>query len=126
MSENTPPQPAPPSGQPQGGSNPNTMATIAHATVFTGFLIPLIIWLVGKDQSSFTDTEGKKALNFGILVTIAYIIAGVIGVFPFIGLIGTLLWAVTLIAALIFGIQGAAAANSGRGYTYPITFEFVK
>ncbi|WP_062133089.1 DUF4870 domain-containing protein [Demequina aestuarii] len=116
----TPPPPEQPAtgGQPQG-QNPYTMATLAHATVFTGFLGPLIFWLIGKDQSPFADEEGKKALNFGILISIAYIIS----VIPF---IGWLIWIAAIIAALVFGIQGAMAANSGKPYKYPFTLPIVK
>lgn len=121
----TPPPPDQPyaGGQPTGGQpqgpNANTMATLAHATVFTGFLGPLIFWLIGKDQSQFADAEGKKALNFGILITIAYIVS----IIPFIGWI---IWLVAIIGALVFGIQGAMAANSGKPYKYPFSLDLVK
>jgi len=102
------------------------MATIAHATVVTGFLIPLIIWLVAKDQSPFVDTEGKKALNFGILISIGYLATIIIGVIPIIGLISILLWLGIVAVGLIFGIQGAMAANKGQGYKYPFSLNLVK
>ncbi|WP_062212019.1 DUF4870 domain-containing protein [Demequina oxidasica] len=132
MTDSTPPppeQPQQPAGQPAGSSstNPNTMATIAHAVVVTGFLIPLIIWLVGKDQSQFTDTEGKKALNFGILVSIGYFASVILSVIPIIGwILSPLLWLGTVVVALIFGIQGAMAANKGQAYKYPFNLNLVK
>lgn len=130
MTDSTPPPPEQPAGQPAGqpaaSTNPNMMATIAHAAVFTGFLIPLIIWLVGKDQSPFTDTEGKKALNFGIMVSIGYFATIIIGLIPFLGLISPLIWLAIVVVALIFGIQGAMAANKGQGYKYPFNLSLVK
>lgn len=115
--------PPPPSGQPAGGSstgtNPNLMAALAHGLVITGFLGPLIVWLIGKDQSPFVDEEGKKALNFGILISIGYVVS-------IIPIIGWLIWAAAVIVALIFGIQGAVTANKGQPYSYPFTLPIVK
>ncbi|WP_062388203.1 DUF4870 domain-containing protein [Demequina iriomotensis] len=120
MTENPTP-PAPQSGEP----GDTGLATVAHATVFTGFLIPLIIWLVGRERSTFTDTEGKEALNFGILVTLGYVAAAVVGVLPFLGFIGYLLDFAVFVVALIFGIQGAMAASKGQSYRYPFSLRLV-
>ncbi len=113
-----PPPPAEPAGQP-APQNPNTMAGLAHALLFTGFLGPLIVWLIGKDQSAFVDAEGKKALNFGILVSIAYVLV----VIPF---LGWLLWVAALACAIIFGIQGWNKASKGESYKYPFNVNLVK
>lgn len=110
-----PPQPA----NAAPAQNPNTMAGLAHALLFTGFLGPLIIWLIGKDGSPFVDSEGKKALNFGILVSIAYFLV----IIPFLGWI---LWIAALACAIIFGIQGWNAASKGEPYKYPFNVSIVK
>ena len=106
--------------------NQNLMAVLAHASVFTGFLFPLIFWLVGKDQSSFADTEGKTALNFGILVTLGYVAASVLGAVPFIGWLSGIVSAAVFVVAVIFGIQGAVTANRGVAYRYPFTIDIIK
>ena len=115
------PPPPPPSqaAAPAQAQNPNTMAGLAHALLFTGFLGPLIIWLIGKDNSPFVDSEGKKALNFGILVSIAYFLV----VIP---ILGWLLWLAALACAIIFGIQGWNAASKGQPYKYPFNVNLVK
>jgi len=95
------------------------MAGLAHALLFTGFLGPLIVWLIGKDQSAFVDAEGKKALNFGILVSIAYVLV----VIP---VLGWLLWVAALACAIIFGIQGWNKASKGESYKYPFNVNLVK
>ncbi|WP_062079033.1 DUF4870 domain-containing protein [Demequina globuliformis] len=121
--------PPPPPQQPApstSGSNPNLLPALAHLTVFTGFLLPLIFWLVGKDQSEFADREGKNALNFGILVTIGYVASSVIGVIPLIGILSLLIWLAVLIIGLVFGIQAFQAVNKGNTYKYPFTLELVK
>ncbi len=126
----TPPPPPPHDGQPSGGSaggsNANLMPALAHITTPLGFLLPLIFWLVGKDQSSFADSEGKTALNFGITVTIGYVISAIIGFIPIIGLLSLLINLAIFVVALIFGIQGFQAAQQGRSYRYPFTLDLVK
>ncbi|WP_084077956.1 DUF4870 domain-containing protein [Demequina sp. NBRC 110057] len=112
--------------QPSAQGNSNLLAVLSHAFVFTGFLFPLIFWLVGKDQSSFVDAEGKKALNFGILVTLGYVAANVLGVIPLIGWLGAILTAAVFVVAVILGIQGAVTANKGVGYRYPFTIDLIK
>lgn len=116
MSETPPPPPAAP--QP-AANNSNQLASFAHLGVILGFLVPLIIWLVGKDQSEFVDAEGKKALNFGILVSIAYFVS-------FIPLIGWLITLAGFVVAIIFGVQGFQKASKGEPYLYPFTLPLVK
>jgi len=77
------------------------------------------VWLVGKDQSEFVDSEGKKALNFGILVTIAYILV-------IIPVLGWIVYLAALACAIWFGIQGWKSASKGEAYKYPFNVNWVK
>ena len=87
------PQPGPPGTGPYGapGVGPlsqdeKTMAMLIHLSgIFTGFVGPLIIWLIKKDESPFVDRHGKTALNF--FITLA--IAAFVSVILIIVLIGT-------------------------------------
>ena len=84
------PPPAPQAVVPLSDSDARMYATIAHAgNILVPAVAPLIMWLIGKDKSTFVDTEGKEALNFGILAAIVYIVSSVL---MFI-LIGFLTWA---------------------------------
>ena len=48
------------------------MAMLIHLlAIFTGFIGPLIIWLIKKDQSRFIDAHGRAALNFIFTIIIA-------------------------------------------------------
>lgn len=99
-----------------------TMGLLAHILgILTGFLGPLIIWLVKKDQSKFVDFHGKEALNFQITLTIAYVVSGVLMIIC----VGYLTFVAAWICALVFGIQGAMAANDRKPYTYPCTLRLV-
>jgi uncharacterized protein len=119
MTETPPPAPA----APLSDSDARMYATIAHAgNIVFPAIAPLIMWLIGKDKSTFVDTEAKEALNFGILAAIVYIVSS----FLMIIVIGFLTWAVMAVVALIFGIQGAMKANKGENYRYPFSLRLIK
>lgn len=122
MTETPPPPPAQPAA-PLSDNDARTYATIAHAgNIIFPAVAPLIMWLIGKDKSSFVDQEGKEALNFGILAIIVYVVSSIL---MFV-LIGFLTWAAMAIVALIFGIQGAMKANKGENYRYPVSLRLIK
>jgi uncharacterized Tic20 family protein len=105
-------------------------AMICHASAlvtFLGFafgniLIPLIIWLVKRDEHPFIDENGKESLNFQISMTIYGVIAG----FLVFVLVGFALLAVLLVADLILVIIATLRADKGETYRYPFTIRFLK
>jgi uncharacterized Tic20 family protein len=100
-----------------------TFAMLCHLLgIFTGFLGPLIIWLVKKNDDKFIDDQGKEALNFQITFIIAWIV-GVISIFLCIGFI---LLPIIWVLDLIFCIMGAVKANNGELYRYPINLRLIK
>ncbi len=118
MTDNTPAAP-----QPLSESDERMYATIAHAgIILVGWLAPLIMWLIGKDKSTYVNNQGKEALNFSILITIGYIV-GWVTTFIFIGfLILPAVW----IVMLIFCIQAAMKVNKGEDYKYPFNWRIIK
>jgi len=100
-----------------------TMATLAHIlTLFTGFIGPLIIWLIKKDQSDFVDDQGKEALNFGISIAIYYVASWIL---CFV-IIGFLLLPAVFIFTLVNIIRAAIAANKGERFRYPLCIRLIK
>ena len=93
-----------------------------------------LLWLPGLlIRNSATSTEFEKrhateSMNFQLTLLIFSAVAVVFSIFTF-GL-GVLLVVpaafVVSIAALIFMILGAVAANDGREYRYPVSIRFVK
>ena len=100
-----------------------TMAMLCHLlAILTGFIGPLIIWLIKKDTSPFVDDQGKESLNFQITLFFGYIIGVVtacliIGYFVIFGL-----W----ICSIIFCIMATMAANKGIAYRYPVAVRLIK
>lgn len=119
----TPPAPA---GGPYAGPEPTkddrTMAMLAHLLGILGFLGPLIIWLIKKDQSPFVNDQGKEALNFHLTLLIGWVV-GVATICLGVGLfIVPLVWVV----GTVFSIIAALKANNGVAYRYPIAIRFIK
>jgi uncharacterized Tic20 family protein len=100
-------------------SDDRTMGMLCHLlAILVGFLGPLIIWMVKKDDSRFVDEHGREALNFSLTVMIGVLVIGL----PTCG-VGAI---VIGILALIWGIQGTIEAHNGRYYKYPFNFRMVK
>ncbi len=113
----------PPAPRPLSDSDARLYATLSHVGVIVaGFLPPLIFWLIGKDRSAFVDDQGKEALNFSILITMLYVIGGILSVI----FVGLLVLFGAWVLSLVFCIQGAIAANKGERYRYPLNWRVIK
>lgn len=88
-----------------------------------GFIVPLIIWLVKKDEILGMDENGKAILNFRISMFIYIIIC-----IPLILLLG--LGILGLIAIgffyLIFPIVNAIRVSNNQEPNYPFTLNIIK
>ncbi len=100
-----------------------TMAMFAHlGGIITGFIIPLIIWLIKKDQSKFVDDQGKEALNFQLTL----LIGDVIGWATLMFCVGLIVLLAVYVVRIIFGIMAGIAANKGQTYRYPFAIRMIK
>jgi uncharacterized Tic20 family protein len=100
-----------------------TMAMLGHILgIVLGFIGPLIIWLIKKDQSKFVDDQGKEALNFQLTILIAMAVSGAL-ICVFIGIV---LFVAVWIADIVFCIIGGLKANSGVAYRYPMNIRMIK
>nr|BFE87985.1 DUF4870 domain-containing protein [Planobispora longispora] len=98
------------------------MAMISHLLgLLTGFVGPLVIYLVKKDQSRYVREQAAEALNFQLALMIAYIVCFVLAFV----LIGFVLIFAVWIGSIIFMILAAVAANRGDHYRYPMNIRFV-
>ena len=99
------------------------IALLVHlGTLFGGFLVPLIVWLVKKDESEFVAEHAKESLNFQISL-ILYIMASAILVFI---IIGIFLSIAIVILSLVTVILASVAASKGEMYKYPLCIRFIK
>ena len=86
-----------------------------------GFIGPLVIWLMKKDDYPFVDEQGKEVLNFQISVFVYFVISAILIIF----VIGIFLIMALGLFALICSIIGAIKANDGLHYRYPFIFRLL-
>ena len=101
------------------------LAMLAHLlSIVFGFIAPLIIWMISKDQpqKGFVADQAKEALNFQITVIIALCIAGVLMVV----FIGILLVPMILVVNFVLCILAGLKAREGVAYRYPFTLRLLK
>lgn len=101
------------------------LAMLAHLlSIVFGFIAPLIIWMISKDQpqKGFVADQAKEALNFQITVIIALCIAGVLIVI----FIGILLFPMVLVVNFVLCILAGLKAREGVDYRYPFTLRLLK
>jgi uncharacterized protein len=100
-----------------------TMALLSHVlTLFFGFLAPLVIWLIKKDQSLYVSEHAKESLNFQISLVIYFLVAGLLVLV----LIGIVLMIILGIFAFVVVLMGTIKAANGEPYRYPLCIRFIK
>ena len=112
----------------QPSKDERTWAMLCHITTFSGMiipfgniLVPLMIWLIKKDELPFVDDQGKEVLNFQISMVIYMIIAGILCII----LIGIPILIGMIVFDFIITIIATVNANDGKYYRYPITIHFI-
>jgi uncharacterized Tic20 family protein len=106
------------------GSNDRIWIVLSHlsALLGVGILLPLIIYLVKKDESPLVGYHSKEALNFHISVYL-YVLCCVPLAFVFVGIP---MIAIIVISTFIFSIIAAVRSVDGDQYRYPLTIRLVK
>jgi uncharacterized protein len=101
-------------------SDERTMAILSHILCLAaGFIAPLVIYLVKKDESKFVAEHAKEALNFMITCFLAIIVL----VITIVGLF--LVWIVPIVMT-IFVIIATIKASENKMYRYPLNIRFIK
>lgn len=103
-----------------------TLAMVCHLLGLTGFIGPLVIWLMKKNESPIVNTHGKESLNFQISIHIYFISAILFShILPLVELV--VLFAV---AVMIFNyamiIQATIKTNKGEDFKYPLSLRLIK
>lgn len=100
-----------------------TMAILSHVlTLVAGFIAPLVIFLVKKDESKFVSDHAKESLNFQISLCIYFFISLLL----MLVLIGVLMMIVLGFAALVLVIIATIKASEGKIYRYPFTIRLIR
>ena len=85
------------------------MAWLAHLLmILTGFIAPLIIWLVKKDDDKYAGFHAKQAFFFSIAAGILTVV-----LMPFCG-VGALVW----LGATVYAIFAIIKTAKGEPFKY--------
>jgi uncharacterized Tic20 family protein len=88
-----------------------------------GFIVPLILWLVKKEEVYGMNEHGKAILNFRISMFI-YLLICIPAVLIFgLGIIGFIVIGVFYV---IFPILNAVKASNNEAPNYPLSIQFIK
>lgn len=104
---------------------------------FLNVIIPLVIWLIKKDEMPFVRSQGKEVLNFQISWTLyglaAGLVIGAIGFVLTIVFVGIfILWGLAILGGIyvvvmtVLSIIGTINAADGKSHKYPATIQFIK
>ena len=100
-------------------------ALLMHLSPFTYILagpvalcVPLILWVVRKDDSVFNDDHGREVVNFGLSFFLFNVMLAIT-------IIGAVLLPALWVVAVVNLIRGAAAASRGEYFRYPVTIRFL-
>ena len=100
--------------------------------IFTGFVGPLILWMMKRDESKFVNHHGKEVINFCITLIIPLVALFMVGV-PLIiltyclgAIIVVPLFLAVNVNALVMMIIGAMKANEGKWWEFPISIRMIK
>ncbi len=93
-----------------------------HIVPFGHIILPVVIWMIKKDQFPLVDVEGKESINFQLSITIYAAVAFVL-IFIFVGiLILPILYLLDIVAVIIASIK----TYEGNSFRYPLTIRFLK
>ena len=86
-----------------------------------GYAMPIIMWIVGRDQSEAVDRHGRNVINWMISFVIYFAISGILTVIG----IGLIMMLALAIVNVIFIIKGTMKANDGVFWEYPMTIKIL-
>jgi uncharacterized Tic20 family protein len=117
-------------GMPETSTNEEkTWATFCHLGAFSGYffpfahiIVPLVLWLIKKDEMPLVNDQGKESLNFQISMTLYYVLSTIL----IVALIGTVLLIGLNIFNLIVVIIASVKANKGEKFRYPLCIRFIR
>ncbi len=102
---------------------------LCHVAGFGGYLLPLagsivlpmILWLIKRDDHPFIDDQGREALNFQLTLIVFYIVAGILVLL----LVGFLFLLLIPLYQIVMIIVAAVKSHGGERFRYPLTIRFL-
>lgn len=100
-----------------------TLALLSHlGALLVSAIVPLIIFLIKKDDSPFVREHTRQSLNLQIMLLIAGFVSGLL---MFV-LIGFILLPLIVITGWVFQIIAAVKAYNGQMYRIPFVIDIIR
>ena len=87
-----------------------------------GFIVPLVLWIIKKEEIEGMDEQGKAIINFRISMFIYLIISGILTLI-LIGIVGLIVIGIMM---FIYPIINAINVSNGKEPYYPLSITFIK
>ncbi|QVQ53610.1 DUF4870 domain-containing protein [Spiractinospora alimapuensis] len=98
------------------------LAVVCHVGgLLLSVVVPLVAYLLKREESAFVRHHATEALNFQITVLVAGAVAMALTVFP----VGIPLLVVVVLVDLVLCVLAALAGNRGEWYRYPVSLRLV-
>ncbi len=95
------------------------MAWLAHLLMIPTFFIgPLVIWLVKKDEDKYAAYHAKQALCWSVVVIAVFCIFMIMSFIPFVICLIYVLWPLTYMGHVAYGIVGLIYAAQNKPFKY--------
>jgi hypothetical protein len=91
-------------------------AMLMYLTLVGGFIAPLVIYILKRDEMPFVADQGRETLNFQITTLLALCVGGVLMWV----LIGFVLVPLILLFHFVVTIIATVRASEGIAYRYPL------
>ena len=97
-------------------------AMLMYVTVVGGFIAPLVIWLLKREEMPFVGDQGRETLNFQITTLLALCVGGILALV----LIGFLIIGAVLLFHFIVTIIACVRSSEGVAYRYPLCWRVIR
>ena len=94
---------------------------LGFAVPGAGFVVPIVIWQIKKDELPELDEHGRIVTNW----IISELLYAVVCFALFVVLIGIPLLIVLGVLGIVFPLLGAIKASGGEAWRYPLTIRFL-
>lgn len=87
-----------------------------------GFIVPLLLWQLKKDEIAKVDYEGKEIINFQLSMFLYTLLSSLLIIF----LVGFIFLGFVLIVSIVTPILQAQKSKHRQEVRYPLTIRFFK
>ena len=99
-----------------------TLVAVSYITsLFSLLLVPILIWVLKRDEGGATEQGLRDVMNYGISYTIYLTVSGLL----MIVLIGFVTTPILGLMLIIFSIYGAVKAAKGERWVPPFTLHIL-